>query len=186
MGETYFIGDTHFGHKKMPELRGFASLEAHDETLVENWNQRVRKQDVVYVLGDFAFGSAVVRRIAPRLRGDKRLVMGNHDLHATGVYCAYFNKLYGAMPFGNGIVTHIPVHESQLSRFEFNIHGHLHAHRIMRQSQLCPGTLVREAHPAYQCVSAEQIGLAPIAWHELAEKMLRENNLAWVTRTTNA
>jgi calcineurin-like phosphoesterase family protein len=184
MAETYFIGDTHFGHKKMPELRCFFSLEEHDETLIENWNSVVRKQDVVYVLGDFAFGAAVVHSVAPRLRGDKRLILGNHDLHATKVYSAYFNKLYGAMPFGDGIVTHIPVHESQLDRYAFNIHGHLHTHRVM-QTSTRGATTLKEPDPRYQCVSAERLALRPISWHNLSKRMAQERKDAWISETRN-
>ena len=57
---------------------------AMDEGLIGLWNARVRPDDDVWHLGDFAFGAkgARLRAIFERLNGNKRLVRGNHDSHA--------------------------------------------------------------------------------------------------------
>ena len=82
MQQVWFVSDTHFGHKNILDYskRPFASLEAHDEALVERWNARVRPGDRVYHLGDFALcdeGRAI--EIVKRLAGQKFLIFGNHD-----------------------------------------------------------------------------------------------------------
>jgi calcineurin-like phosphoesterase family protein len=59
-----------------------------DEVLIANWNAVVRPDDLVYHLGDFAFGlgdAARVQSIFQRLNGRKRLVLGNHDFGKQGV-----------------------------------------------------------------------------------------------------
>jgi calcineurin-like phosphoesterase family protein len=52
----FFTSDTHFGDPRVLALdrRPFSSLQAHDEALVEFWNETVGADDVVWHLGDFA------------------------------------------------------------------------------------------------------------------------------------
>jgi len=155
---TFFIGDTHFGHKNIitfdaiRPFRPFSSIEEHDEELVKRWNGVVRKGDLVWHLGDFAFGSKHIA-VARRLNGRKKLVLGNHDSYPSAEYLKYFEKLYGAAVIDGAILTHLPVHQSQLERFKRNIHGHLHANSMGMSS--------------YINVSAEQINLTPISLEEV-------------------
>lgn len=53
----YYIGDLHFGHENVIKFdrRPFSSVEEMDKTLIERWNRKVSKEDVVYVVGDFAY-----------------------------------------------------------------------------------------------------------------------------------
>ena len=53
----YFIGDLHFGHEKVSNIRGFASTDEHDDHIVESWLQTVRKDDIVTVMGDISSGT---------------------------------------------------------------------------------------------------------------------------------
>jgi calcineurin-like phosphoesterase family protein len=48
-----------------------------DEIMIDCWNARVRNQDIVYHLGDFAFADH--DPYLERLNGQKFLVKGNHD-----------------------------------------------------------------------------------------------------------
>jgi len=160
MTNTFFIGDPHFGHKNIIKFgsRPFPTIEDHDEELIRRWNSVVRKIDNVWVLGDFCFGKANLA-IADRLNGNKRLVMGNHDMYASADYLQYFDKLLGAVEFKDCILTHIPVHFSQFERYKFNIHGHLH-------SKVIEGNFKSR----YLNVSAEQIDLTPISYEDLMKK----------------
>lgn len=163
MAETFFIADTHFGHKNILRFdtikayRDFATIEEHDEEIVRRWNGVVSKGDTVWHLGDFAFSSKAVA-IAGRLNGHKRLVLGNHDHYPSAEYLKYFHKLYGAATLKDDVLlTHIPVHPAQLERFKFNIHGHLHAHCL-------PDT-------RYINVSCEQISLTPFPMEWIISRM---------------
>ena len=87
---TFFIADTHFSHRniitsRMVRPRPFASIEAHDEHLIAAWNNRIRPDDTVWHLGDFAYGASAARcrEVFHRLAGVKRLVWGNHDHDRT-------------------------------------------------------------------------------------------------------
>ena len=70
-----------------------------------------------------------------RLNGKKILIAGNHDtLNARGLL-EYFSDVKGSIALGEFILTHIPVHPSQLEyRWKANIHGHLHSNRVQRTS----------------------------------------------------
>lgn len=77
----YFTADTHFGHYNVIRFcdRPFASAEEMDEAMIQNWNDRVTGNDTVYILGDMFFRSTNAEGILKRLKGKKRLIVGNHD-----------------------------------------------------------------------------------------------------------
>ncbi len=83
--KIWFTSDTHFGHDGEARRRGFASAREHDEELIQNWNAFVKKDDVIFHLGDFTCNakSDVQERVFRRLNGKKYLVLGNHDNDAT-------------------------------------------------------------------------------------------------------
>lgn len=79
----YYISDTHFGHENVIEFdnRPFANLEEMENTIINNWNRKVKDDDEVYFLGDLCFRS----KMSPvnylrRLKGKKYLILGNHDM----------------------------------------------------------------------------------------------------------
>ncbi|MEM4260876.1 MAG: hypothetical protein QXG00_06570 [Candidatus Woesearchaeota archaeon] len=48
-----------------------------DETIITNWNSVVRPGDIIYHLGDFAFGD--VTQYLSKLNGQIHLIIGSHD-----------------------------------------------------------------------------------------------------------
>ena len=122
----FIIADLHLGHEKVALARGFTSVEDHDECITDNWNSTVNKHSSVFVLGDIVFGQSNLSKLA-RLNGTKKLVLGNHDKYPIRNYLPYFSQIYGSVRFKECVLTHIPVHESQLTRYKKNIHGHLHS-----------------------------------------------------------
>ena len=83
----YFTSDTHFFHKKVIEYcnRPFRDVEQMNEYLVYAWNTVVMEQDaIVNFVGDFSFGTTdQTKEIFGRLKGRKRLIVGNHDKSRT-------------------------------------------------------------------------------------------------------
>lgn len=158
MPETFFIGDTHFGHKGIINFestkpyRPFSCIQEHDEELIRRWNHAVGPKDNVWHLGDFCFGKHNIA-IAGRLNGYKRLVLGNHDHYGIEEYLKYFAKIYGVAQYKGAVLSHIPVHPGQFDRYHTNIHGHLHTNAIKD----C----------RYVNVSCEQINLTPISFEDL-------------------
>lgn len=80
----WFTSDLHFNHRRILEYesktRPFSSIKEMNETLIQNWNSVVKKEDEVYVLGDFIMGEPnSVENILNRLNGQITLIRGNHD-----------------------------------------------------------------------------------------------------------
>ncbi|MCR5067429.1 MAG: metallophosphoesterase family protein [Erysipelotrichaceae bacterium] len=78
----YYISDTHFFHRNIEDMdhRGFSGLTDMHEYMISRWNDRIRDEDEVFVIGDFSFGNGIETfDVLSRLRGSITLVEGNHD-----------------------------------------------------------------------------------------------------------
>lgn len=53
----FYISDLHFGHQNVLKFdhRPYANTEEMDRDMIRKWNDRVGKDDDVYVVGDFLF-----------------------------------------------------------------------------------------------------------------------------------
>jgi calcineurin-like phosphoesterase family protein len=132
-------------------IRGarFSSLEEMDEHLVDQWNSVVKDGDKVYNLGDVYFGQGY--NVLHRLKGQKRLILGNHDNGKDPHLLQHFGKIQVWRMFTdlNILMTHVPVHPTSLEyKVKWNVHGHLHQHQVGDRN--------------YFNVSAEQINYTPI------------------------
>lgn len=79
---TFFISDLHLGHENCLAFdnREFPSIEAHDNTIIERWNNAVGIDDDVWILGDISWYNATKTvELFRRLNGTKYLCAGNHD-----------------------------------------------------------------------------------------------------------
>lgn len=90
MTNIYFTSDLHIYHKNIlrhcPErvnMCGAADendVAAWDKWIMEKWNDVIKRDDIVYILGDFSFANTEwTRKILSKLRGKKFLILGNHD-----------------------------------------------------------------------------------------------------------
>lgn len=79
----YFTSDLHLGHNRdfIYKTRGFSSVEAMNEGLIEKFNIMVNKDDEVYILGDLIVGGDLNEgvKLLNRLNGYKYVIAGNHD-----------------------------------------------------------------------------------------------------------
>jgi calcineurin-like phosphoesterase family protein len=71
--KRFFTSDQHFFHANILKFKGragkFSSLDEMHDHIVSEWNKRVGKRDLVYVVGGFS----------ERLNGELILIAGNHD-----------------------------------------------------------------------------------------------------------
>jgi len=89
----WFTSDTHYNHKSIVAgvsewedksgCRLFATLEEHNDKLVENFNKLVQPNDILYHLGDWSFGGfKAIEDFWSRLNCENiHLILGNHDHH---------------------------------------------------------------------------------------------------------
>ena len=181
MPSVFLVSDTHFGHEKTctvfkradgSPLRPFNSAEEMDEAMVKAWNERVKPNDKVYHLGDVVINRRALP-ILDRLNGDKVLIRGNHDIFKDEDYTKYFRSLRGYHVMNGLILSHIPIHSESLGRFGCNIHGHLHANRVMRP--LATSGVVDRIDTRYHCVCVEQTpDFAPILFEDVIKRIKEE------------
>ena len=136
----YFTSDLHLGHGNIVTLcnRPFSDVDAMDTVLIENWNRKVKKNDVVYLIGDIVWDKKKVPYYLEQLSGKKILISGNHD--STWIkkeeYQKYFDRIvpYLEVHLNGHPITmcHYPMLEWKSSREEskrklgYLIHGHIH------------------------------------------------------------
>ena len=136
--EVFVISDLHIGHKNILTFcdRETDSLLEMNELIVTSWNDVVKRNDLVYILGDVALNHRTLPETLTRLNGKKRLVMGNHENDKRyayeNVYSKYFERIgaYKELKIQkeySTLLSHMPVYP-QKKRYIGNIHGHTHAH----------------------------------------------------------
>lgn len=184
MPAVFLVSDTHFGHAGVcrftrtdgvTKLRPWTDPAEMDEAMVKAWNERVRPNDKVYHLGDVVINRKALP-ILNRLNGDKVLIRGNHDIFKDEDYTPYFRSLRGVHVMNGMILSHIPIHPESLGRFGVNIHGHLHANRVMRDLATCGRLDVIDTR--YHCVCVEQTpDFAPILFEDVIERIKAEGGV---------
>lgn len=134
---AYFISDLHLGHENMAIKRGFSCADEMNEHIIKSWNEIVNKKDTVYCLGDLTMERSIFYPLLDRLKGYKKIILGNHDKpqHIPELL-KYVNnvasmKYLKDKNFGNIIFTHAPIHPCELEyRYTLNIHGHVHLNTL--------------------------------------------------------
>lgn len=96
----YFTSDLHFSHAKCIKdcKRPFGSVEEMNEMLIQYWNDTVKPQDDIYVLGDFSLHLPIdsIHALFERLCGHIHLIFGNHD-HEITRHRYYFRDVLDSM-----------------------------------------------------------------------------------------
>lgn len=88
MSQRWFTADLHLGHEKVAHLRGFETVEEHDNTVLASLGANVRTTDELFVLGDISSGKPdeedeALRRLFRLDVGIIHLISGNHDSVST-------------------------------------------------------------------------------------------------------
>lgn len=173
MTRIFVTSDLHFFHANIIELckRPFTNVEIMNECLIENWNAKVEKDDLVIYCGDFALCAADnFDSVIHRLNGRKVLVKGNHDSRSNKFYldnnrfafvCDYFSMK-------NILFTHRPIEYQSICDSKWtesiNAHGHIHNSRseIIKKYEISDQKLFN--------VSCEVHDYFPITLEEIKER----------------
>jgi calcineurin-like phosphoesterase family protein len=134
--KTFFTSDNHFYHRNIlkycADTRQGEDIDDMHEIMIENWNEDVGPNDIVYILGDFSFANGPkTLAILKRLNGIKRLIKGNHEYWITPETEAQFDwiKEYHEMKFDGEkvIMFHYPIKEwNHMHHGAFHLFGHVH------------------------------------------------------------
>lgn len=124
---VWFTSDCHLGHKRAVEFAGRPD-DNHDQWIMDNWADKVKGKDIVYVLGDIAFTTEGLN-LAKSLPGQKRLLLGNHDQKSLHNYTDVFGIIPGLWRYKEFWLSHGPLHPVEL-RNRVNIHGHVHHNTV--------------------------------------------------------
>lgn len=128
MSTIYFTSDLHLGHRLVAGHRGFGEdIAAHDSAICDNWIETVKRDDIVWVLGDLCMSDpAYALSLIHTLPGRKRLIFGNHDsvhpMHrrADKHLAAHLDVFEYVAPFARASVQGIKV---LLSHFPYDEEG---------------------------------------------------------------
>lgn len=141
----WFTSDTHFGHINIMQYEhrytkmNVKNIEEHDRVLIDNWNNKVGKNDLIFILGDFSFRNAEeTMEILNKLNGDKILIEGNHDcifLQSKKFDKSLFKEIcdYKEIHYRgrNLCLMHYPIsqfkHLDKETNFYIHLHGHIHS-----------------------------------------------------------
>lgn len=161
--KTFVTCDTHFNHENIIKYcnRPFKDTKKMEDVLIKNWNEVVGKEDIVYHLGDFGFGTLEeLKNIFDKLNGKKYLVMGNHDLRYGK---NFFLKLgfikvdKKEIQLENIVLTHYP---KEITDNQINIYGHIHDKLIEEKFN----------DNKHYCVSLEKTNYYPVELKNLIKK----------------
>lgn len=150
---VFFWSDLHLGHRcngwerPLYVQRGFQTLEEHDSTLVNRWNEKISFNSVAFNLGDMLFGNNGFQRLNNYFEmlnfKTMYLLFGNHTAGTKQVFeniegnvlqvnsekqvifCPnYIEVLINGIPF---ILSHYAIASfNKQGKGAFMIHGHSH------------------------------------------------------------
>lgn len=166
----FFVADTHFSEENIMryENRPFQDIQEMNDTMITRWNQVVKEEDCVYVLGDFGADKQETT-ILHQLKGRKYLIKGNHDVYSNEYYRSVgFEEVYDYPIIVEGfwILSHEPLYVNENMPYA-NLFGHVHG-----------SPLFKTYSKQHYCVSVERTEYAPIAFETIVQKVKRgENNL---------
>ncbi len=166
----YYTSDLHLGHKNVLKYdnRPFATIDEMNREIIARWNAKVKDEDHVYILGDFAYRTAQdPSYYLKQLKGRKHLVRGNHDKITVESKSAhkYLESIEGIQHIKDGdrnvVLSHFPIAEwNAMKRGAYHIYGHIHArkddtYRFMstREHALNAGCMIN----GYEPVSLEEL-----------------------------
>lgn len=160
----WFISDTHFFHANMLKfkdnggglIRPFDSVKDMNEYMIMKWNSVVKDNDNVYHLGDVTFDyGKEFNQLMSRLKGRKRLTLGNHDKIKGTNLLDWFEKvdLWKGFKEWNFTASHMPLMLQSLRDGAYNVHGHVHQNSLNNPNYINVSVEVRNYTP----VSIEEI-----------------------------
>ena len=192
-----FTSDLHLGHANIiltcgRNLEGcgenLATVDEMNDFLIRKWNEKVKEDDIVYILGDLSYRSSIsVKTYLKQLKGRKHLIVGNHDFQWQKNIANindYFESVSDmkVIRLGEKLITlcHYPLLEwngsrrakNQQTSISWLIHGHIH------NSRDNVFEYIRDNLPCALNCGVDINGFEPVTFEELLA-----NNNKWYGRS---
>jgi len=171
--KVYFTSDTHFYHDNIIKYcnRPFSSVEEMNDRIIENWNDKVSKDSIIFHLGDFAFcNERQLAELVPQLMGTIILIKGNHDSKNNkfleSIFTEVYSQLYITIEKQSIYLNHFPL--LCFPRRAWNLFGHVHSK---------PGISNIDTSKLKYCTSTQyDVGMdlnnyTPISFYEVKDKI---------------
>lgn len=148
----YFTSDLHLGHALMLKdtydsqyRKLYASMEEHDQGIIDKINSRAKSGDKLYILGDVSYHKPMQTSMLMRqIKADIILIKGNHDhpqnksndrlpeivMQELSEYHTYLERKFTVSTEGPAqliCMMHFPItHWHKQHYGSWMLHGHLH------------------------------------------------------------
>ena len=168
--DIWFCSDFHFGHFNIIRYCGrpFKTLIEMDSTIVRNFNERVKEEDMCFFLGDFCFKKSGEAVDSPKNAFEyyrnqlkcKNIIFlkGNHDKNNS------IKTPIQSMVIQHGghriFLTHDPIYAKH--DYELNFCGHVH--EKWRFKRIAPKSIVCN-------VAVEQYNYFPVTFNEINQAL---------------
>jgi calcineurin-like phosphoesterase family protein len=162
-----------------------AGYDDFDSFMINQWNQTISNDDIVFFLGDFAFKS--IHQFTDQLNGEKILVAGNHDFKKinkfknsgqwqvieTSMLLIESDHIYVDYKFAASIIADLDGRRVMFSHIPIISDERRYTHTASQLLELfekyeCDINIHGHTHsevvddPRCRCVSVEQIGFVPV------------------------
>lgn len=144
----YFTSDEHYWHKNIIKYcnRPFSSVEEMNNTLIENHNRIVKKNDTTIHAGDFSFKKeAKTQDIIRQLNGNHIFLKGSHDkwLKEKGLFL-WENRIENQYV----VVCHYALRTWPCEHYgSWQLHGHSHGELTSIKNQYDVGVDCNNFYP---------------------------------------
>lgn len=177
----WFTSDTHFYHKNIIKYcyRPFNSVEEMNQSLIDNWNNVVKENDIVFHLGDFAFDKW--KHIINQLNGKIYLIVGNHDeIKYPGhkifdLFEGVFNQLYIQIDNQWIYLNHYPFlcyGGSYKNNPVWQLYGHVHSGPNCNGKDDCR---LKITFPYQYDVGVDNNNYTPVSYNQIKEIFKNKN-----------
>jgi calcineurin-like phosphoesterase family protein len=182
---TWVIADTHFGHvnlqrgttkwkgeERLRDCRDFNTVEEHDALLLENINKNVKKDDILYHVGDFSMGGKDnVWKYRYQINCKTiHLIKGNHDIainknqvlntstgfvNARNLFTSVNDILEKKIGGEKMVFCHFPIlRYHRMGRYAIHMYGHTHEELNYWPSAVCVSV---DCHPEFRPFHIEEV-----------------------------
>jgi len=131
----WFTSDWHINHAKIIDYcnRPFEEVEEMDESIMENFDSLVSKNDIVFFLGDIAFGEDMAKHILNLItkKAEVHFILGNHDMRYINTISSVANSVNTLLDIQIDdqpiTLCHYPMRTWHKSHFDsIQLFGHVH------------------------------------------------------------